>query len=84
MLAKSDSVMRFGKHLAAAGYLARGRQIIDPAIVSVPKQYNTKDENEGKGRQYAGHHPIAPWLMIGMGKQHSPLDSAQAGLGCTA
>jgi hypothetical protein len=49
--------MRFGKHLAAAGYLARGRQIIDPAIVSVPKQHNTKDENDGKGRQYAGHHP---------------------------
>lgn len=37
---------RFGQHLAAAGYLARGGQIIDATIVSVPQQRNTKKENE--------------------------------------
>jgi hypothetical protein len=37
---------RFGQHLEAAGYIARGGQIIDATIVSVPKQRNTKDENE--------------------------------------
>ena len=36
----------FGRHLQAAGYIARGGQIIDATIVSVPKQRNTKDENE--------------------------------------
>src|SRR2546422_3271653 len=34
---------RFGQH---AGYIARGGQIIDATIVSVPKQRNTKEENE--------------------------------------
>src|SRR6266511_5848784 len=37
---------RFGRHLAAAGYIARGGQIIDATIVPVPKQRNTKEENE--------------------------------------
>src|SRR5256886_10590204 len=37
---------RFGQHLAAEGYIARGGQIIDATIVSVPKQRNTKEENE--------------------------------------
>src|SRR6266550_3871317 len=37
---------RFGQHLEAAGYLARGGQIIDATIVSVPRQRNTKEENE--------------------------------------
>ena len=37
---------RFGQHLEAAGYLARGGQIIDATIVAVPKQRNTKEENE--------------------------------------
>ena len=37
---------RFGQHLEAAGYFARGGQIIDATIVSVPKQRNTKEENE--------------------------------------
>ena len=37
---------RFGQHLEAAGYIARGGQIIDATIVSVPKQHNTKEENE--------------------------------------
>ena len=36
----------FGQHLEADGYIARGGQIIDATIVSVPKQRNTKDENE--------------------------------------
>jgi len=36
----------FGQHVQAAGYIARGGQIIDATIVSVPKQRNTKDENE--------------------------------------
>src|SRR6516165_3684045 len=33
---------RFGQHLEAEGYIARGGQIIDATIVSVPKQRNTK------------------------------------------
>src|SRR6516164_2006319 len=37
---------RFGRHLEAEGYIARGGQIIDATIVSVPKQRNTKEENE--------------------------------------
>ena len=37
---------RFGQHLEAKGYIARGGQIIDATIVSAPKQRNTKDENE--------------------------------------
>jgi transposase, IS5 family len=37
---------RFGQHLAAEGYIARGGQIIDATIVSVPKQRNSKEENE--------------------------------------
>ena len=37
---------RFGQHLEAKGYIARGGQIIDATIVSVPKQRNTKEENE--------------------------------------
>src|SRR5213595_3172252 len=37
---------RFGQHLEAAGYIARGGEIVDATIVSVPKQRNTKEENE--------------------------------------
>src|SRR5258708_29898126 len=36
---------RFGQHLEAEGYIARGGQIIDATIVSVPKQRKTKEEN---------------------------------------
>ena len=36
---------RFGQHLAAKGFLARGGQIIDATIVTAPIQRNTKDEN---------------------------------------
>ena len=37
---------RFGQHLAAKGYIARGGQIVDATIVSAPKQRNSKDEND--------------------------------------
>ena len=33
---------RFGQHLEAEGYIARGGQIIDATIVPVPKQHNTR------------------------------------------
>jgi hypothetical protein len=46
---------RFGQHLEAEGYIARGGQIIGATIVSVPKQRNTKEEKRGdQGRQDAG------------------------------
>jgi len=44
--ADRQAVERFGQHLEAEGYIARGGQIIDATIVSVPKQRNTKEENE--------------------------------------
>ena len=37
---------RFGRHLEAKGYIARGGQIVDATIVPVPRQHNTKEENE--------------------------------------
>lgn len=37
---------RFGQHLEAKGYIARGGQMVDATIVPVPKQRNTRDENE--------------------------------------
>jgi IS5 family transposase len=37
---------RFDQHLGAKGYAARGGQIVDATIVSVPKQRNTREENE--------------------------------------
>jgi transposase, IS5 family len=37
---------RFGQHLQAKGYIARGGQIVDATIVSAPRQRNTKEENE--------------------------------------
>ena len=37
---------RFGQHLAAQGYMARGGQMVDATIVPVPKQRNSRDENE--------------------------------------
>ena len=36
----------FDQHLAAQGYMARGGQMIDATIVPVPKQRNSRDENE--------------------------------------
>ena len=35
---------RFDKHLAKAGYLAMGGQIVDATIVAAPKQRNTNAE----------------------------------------
>ena len=37
---------RFGQHLEAKGYIARGGQMIDATIVPAPKQCNTREENE--------------------------------------
>ena len=35
----------FDSHLARQGYIARGGQILDAAIVPVPRNRNTRDEN---------------------------------------
>ncbi|MGJ8573091.1 MAG: IS5 family transposase [Hoeflea sp.] len=35
---------RFDKHLSKSGYLAKGGQIIDAAIIQAPKQRNSQDE----------------------------------------
>ncbi len=37
---------RFDQHLNAKGYIARGGQMVDASIVPVPKQRNTREENE--------------------------------------
>ena len=37
---------RFDRHLGANGYVARGGQIVDATIVAVPRQRNTREENE--------------------------------------
>jgi transposase, IS5 family len=37
---------RFGQHLEARGYIARGGQLVDATIVAVPRQRNSRDENE--------------------------------------
>src|SRR6202171_2797035 len=37
---------RFDQHLAAHGSMARGGQMVDATIVPVPKQRNSRDENE--------------------------------------
>jgi len=36
----------FDQHLEASGYIARGGQIVDATIVQVPRQRNTREENE--------------------------------------
>ena len=36
----------FGQHLEAKGYIARGGQMVDTTIVPVPKQRNSRDEND--------------------------------------
>ena len=41
---------RFDRHLEAQGYLARGGQMVDASIVPVPKQRNTREENEAVKR----------------------------------
>jgi IS5 family transposase len=45
---------RFGQYLEAQGYIARGGQMVDATIVAVPKQRNTREENEAVK---AGHTP---------------------------
>ena len=37
---------RFGQHLEAKGYIARGGQMVDATIVPVPRQRNSSEENE--------------------------------------
>jgi hypothetical protein len=37
---------RFRQHLEAKGYIARGGQMVDATIVPVPKQRNSRDEND--------------------------------------
>lgn len=37
---------RFGQHLEAKGYLAQGGQMIDATIVPVPRQRNSREEND--------------------------------------
>jgi transposase, IS5 family len=37
---------RFGHHLETKGYIARGGQMVDATIVAVPKQRNSREENE--------------------------------------
>jgi IS5 family transposase len=41
---------RFDQHLNAKGYIARGGQMVDASIVAVPKQRNTREENEAVKR----------------------------------
>ena len=47
---------RFDQHLNAKGYIARGGQMVDASIVPVPKQRNTREENEAVKR---GETPAA-------------------------
>jgi len=37
---------RFGQHLETKGYIARGGQVVDATIVPVPRQRNSRDEND--------------------------------------
>ena len=37
---------QFGRHLQARGYIARGGQMVDATIVPVPKQRNSRADNE--------------------------------------
>jgi IS5 family transposase len=37
---------RFGRHLEAKGYIARGGQMVDATIVPVPRQRNSREEND--------------------------------------
>jgi IS5 family transposase len=49
-LAKADLLAklfrRFDQHLEAKGYIARGGQMVDATIVAVPRQHNSREENE--------------------------------------
>ena len=52
---------RFGQHLEAKGYIARGGQMVDATIVPVPQQRNTGKENEalkaGQTPEHWEHKP---------------------------
>ncbi len=37
---------QFGRHLEAKGYIARGGQMVDATIVAVPRQRNSREDNE--------------------------------------
>ena len=37
---------RFGQHLEAKGYIARGGQMVDATIIAVPKARNSREDNE--------------------------------------
>ena len=37
---------QFGQHLEARGYIARGGQMVDATIVAVPRQRNSREDNE--------------------------------------
>jgi len=50
---------RFDQHLGAQGYIARGGQIVDATIVAVPRQRNTREENEAIKRG----QPPEDWEM---------------------
>src|SRR5207248_7064525 len=46
-LAKAGLIEKlFARFLAAQGYMARGGQMVDATIVPVPKQRNSRDEND--------------------------------------
>ena len=62
---------RFDQHLGAQGYIARGGQIVDATIVAVPRQRNTREENETVKR--------AERRRIGRRSQPKPAE----GQGCT-
>jgi transposase, IS5 family len=47
---------RFDQHLGAQGYIARGGQIVDATIVAVPRQRNTREENEAIKRGQPPEH----------------------------
>ena len=53
---------RFDQHLTAKGYIARGGQMVDASIVPMPKQRNTREENEAVKRgktpaEWSGSRP---------------------------
>jgi hypothetical protein len=64
---------RLGQHLAAEGYIARGGQIIDATIVSVPKQRNTKEKVQDRDDEPRLQHP--GWSSSS-GWQPGPLECA--------
>ena len=40
-----DLFALFDRYLSRQGYIARGGQILDASIVPVPRNHNTRDEN---------------------------------------